>query len=114
MSEMPNTVHIPVWTQADRLRKALDDADISVQQMAEFLEVSRNTVTNWTRGHTPIPGAALRLWAMRCGVPLEWLRHGVASSEATDGSVTTTDTKWRFSPTSEMSDFRVPLDPVAA
>lgn len=74
MSENP--VHVPKWDMADRMRKSLRDAGIGVQDMADYLEISRNTVGNYINGHTPPPGPVLRLWAMRCGVPYEWLRLG--------------------------------------
>ena len=91
MSENP-TVHIPRWDLADRMRKALRDADVPVQEMADYLEVGRNTVSNWINGHNPPPRAALRLWAMRCGVPYEWLRDGTEGSPfSPDGGVATTD-----------------------
>jgi len=77
MSEQATPGNIPAWTIGDRLRKALDVADVSVQDMAAYLEVSRNTVGNYINDHVRIPGPALKLWAMRTGVPLEWLRTGV-------------------------------------
>lgn len=64
----------PQWDLADRLRKSLRESGIGVQEMADYLEVKRNTVSNWINGHNPPPGAALKLWAMRCGVSVEWLR----------------------------------------
>ena len=74
MSENP--VHVPRWDLADRMRKSLRDADLGVQDMADYLEVRRNTVSNWINGHNPPSAQTLRLWAMRCGVPLKWLRDG--------------------------------------
>ena len=74
MSENP--VHVPRWDLADRMRKSLRDADLGVQDMADYLEVRRNTVSNWINGHNPPSAQTLRLWAMRCGVPLRWLRDG--------------------------------------
>lgn len=68
---------VPVFDLADRLRKSLRVADISVQDMADYLEVSRNTIGRWINGHGEPNGAAVRLWALRCGVPYVWLRHGV-------------------------------------
>lgn len=73
-----STKTVPQWDLADRLRKSLREADIGVQEMADYLEVGRNTVSNWINGRTRPPGAALRLWAMRCEVSVEWLRGGDA------------------------------------
>ncbi len=64
---------VPQWTLADRLRKALEHASVSGPEMAEYLEVHRNTVSNWIYGHARPPASAVKLWAMRCGVPYEWL-----------------------------------------
>jgi transcriptional regulator with XRE-family HTH domain len=83
MSENP--VHVPRWDLADRMRKSLRDADIGVQDMADYLEVSRNTVSNWINGHNPPSAQTLRLWAMRCGVPLKWLRDGDESGSPVTG-----------------------------
>lgn len=88
MSIESSTGHVPQWDIADRMRKALRDKGIAVQEMADYLDVGRNTVSNWINGHTNPPGASVRLWAMRCGVPFEWLRDGVETSEPTpDGGV---------------------------
>lgn len=76
MSEQPVTPEIPEFDLADRLRKALRHADVSVQSMAEYLEVSRNTIGNWINGHTRPRPAEMKLWALRCGVPYEWLIGG--------------------------------------
>lgn len=76
MSEQASGGNVPNWTIGDRLRKALDYADISVQDMADYLEVSRNTVSSYINDRGRAPGAVLKLWAMRTGVPLEWLRTG--------------------------------------
>ena len=73
----PSTYRIPQFDQADRMRKSLRDTAIGVQEMADYLEVSRNTVSTWINGRVPPSSQTLRLWAMRCGVPLEWLRDGI-------------------------------------
>ena len=67
---------VPQWTMGDRLGKSLDYAGISRNDMAVFLECSPNTVTNYTSDKTRVPGTVLRLWAMRTGVPREWLETG--------------------------------------
>lgn len=73
----------------DRLRKSLDHADMSVAEMAEYLEVSRNTVGNYMAGKTQPPGAVLKLWAMRTGVPRQWLEIGKTPDQPEpDGGLT--------------------------
>lgn len=83
---------VPEWDTADRMRKALRVADIGVQEIAEYLGVSRNTVSTWINGRIAPSTQTLRLWALRCGVDFEWLaadeigrprratRHGRAAS----------------------------------
>ena len=60
----------------DRLNKSLKYAGMSHNEMAEFLEVHRNTVGGYCTGKTEIRSVMLRLWAMRVGLPVEWLRDG--------------------------------------
>lgn len=76
MTEQPSGGVVPEWDVTDRLRKALKHAELGPGDMAAELGVSRNTVTNYLNGHTRIPGPALRLWAIRTGVPREWLETG--------------------------------------
>lgn len=75
MSEQP-ALGDPQWTLGDRLGKALDSAGIRVGEMAEYLECSPNTVSNYTNDRTKVPGSVVRLWAMKTGVRLEWLKSG--------------------------------------
>lgn len=76
MSVEPGT--IPQFTQGDRMRLALKHAGVSVQEMADYLDVSRYTISNWLNDRIHPRLSDVRIWAMRCGVPLEWLRTGRA------------------------------------
>ena len=76
MSQQPETWAHLEPDLADRMRKALRVADLGVTQMAEYLDVSRNSVGNWINGRIVPTTQTLRLWAMRTGVPFEWLRDG--------------------------------------
>lgn len=77
MSEKPEKpMGVPEWTLGDRLRKSIEHAGVGVGEMAEYLEVDRNTVSNYIHDKVRVPGAVIRLWAIRTGVPLEWLRTG--------------------------------------
>lgn len=58
------------------MRKALREADITVQDMADYLDVNRNTIGRWINGHTEPSAAYIKLWALRTGVPYSWLREG--------------------------------------
>lgn len=64
---------IPEWDLADRFRKALRHAHLGVGDMATYLDVSRNTVSNWIHGHVQPSVQTQRLWALRTGVPYTWL-----------------------------------------
>lgn len=68
---------VPKWDLADRMRKAMRDADLGVQEMADHLGVSRNTVSTWINGRNRPSAPALKLWAIRTEVSYEWLRDGV-------------------------------------
>jgi hypothetical protein len=49
--------------------------------MAQYLEVHRNTVSNWIYGHAKPPASAVKLWSMRTGVSYPWLTYGDALVE---------------------------------
>jgi transcriptional regulator with XRE-family HTH domain len=70
---------------ADRMRKALRASDTSVQDMADFLGVTRGTVSTWINGHIHPSTQTLRLWAARTNVPYEWLTGH--AEEADTGSI---------------------------
>lgn len=72
-------VQIPEWTLGWRLQRALTHADIQTDQMAAELGVSRSTVSRWLNDRGSAPKIAyLKVWALRTGVPLEWLTGGEA------------------------------------
>lgn len=77
MSQQENPEITLEWDVADRLRKSLRGSGVSVQEMADTLECSRNTVGNYINGRTSPDYPALRLWAMRTGYPIGWLRDGI-------------------------------------
>ena len=85
---------VPAWTMGDRLRKAREQADLSSQQMADHLVVSRNTIRNYESGHTTnIPAAKLAKWAEVTRVPAVWLLTG--DDESSDQA--TTSCPWTLS-----------------
>lgn len=71
-----DTGQVPDWTIGDRLYKALRANGIGVQKMADELGLSRNTLTNYLHDKTRIPRPTLIVWAIRTGVPLQWLETG--------------------------------------
>ena len=75
------TTGVPTFTLGDRMWKARRHAEISTAEMASFLSVTRKTINNYEQERTTVPGAVLRVWAMRCGVPYEWLLSGDAGPD---------------------------------
>lgn len=73
------TAGVPEWDLADRMRKALRASGIGVQDIADYLGVARNTVSTWINGRIVPSVQTQRLWALRCGVPYEWLHTGVSA-----------------------------------
>lgn len=72
-----DTMTEPEWTLGWRMRRALAHADLQIEDMAAELGVGRTTVSRWLNDHGGRPRIGyLKLWAMRCGVPLEWLTTG--------------------------------------
>jgi len=76
MTQPTQTAAIPDWTLPWRLQRSLAYAGISIEDMAGELGVTRQTVSRWLNEHgTPRTGF-VKLWALRCGVPYEWLLTG--------------------------------------
>jgi transcriptional regulator with XRE-family HTH domain len=76
MSEQTAGEAVPEWDRADRLRKSLRHAGMSPGRMADYLGVGGNTVSTWLGGRFNPSPPALKLWALRTGVPYTWLCHG--------------------------------------
>ena len=64
------------WTLGDRLGKSLKFAGVSAQEMADYLGVARNTVSNYVNDHTMPSKLARKEWALRTGVSLDYLENG--------------------------------------
>lgn len=71
---------IPQFTMADRLRKAREHAGVDQRQFADELGIARATVSNYERGAVQPRKIVLKAWALRTGVPLEWLETGEVPS----------------------------------
>lgn len=88
MSMEQASAGVPEFDLADRMRKALRQSGVGALEMADYLGVSRNTVSNWINGRVPPGKQSIRLWAMKTGVPYEWLHDGVSSSPSPSGPTT--------------------------
>jgi transcriptional regulator with XRE-family HTH domain len=75
------TTTTPPWTLGDRLRKAREHAGVKQDEMALHLGLSRAALSGYERGTSPPKLAVLRVWALRCGVPLPWLQFGVDTDD---------------------------------
>lgn len=76
-----NTAHDTIAEQlrfglGDRLAKSLHVAGITSNDMADELEVSRTTISNYLNDRTHPKRLYLRMWALKTGVPIEWLETG--------------------------------------
>jgi transcriptional regulator with XRE-family HTH domain len=77
MSEQPVTADgLPRWDLSDRMVKSLRHAGLGVAEIADELDVSPRTVSNWLSGRITPPSAKARLWALKTGVPFTWFCHG--------------------------------------
>lgn len=76
---MTQEVVVPEWTVADRLRKAREVAGLEQAELARDIDVARQTVGNYERGAVQPRRIVLKAWALRTGVPLEWLETGKAN-----------------------------------
>lgn len=64
---------VPQFTIGDYLRKAREHAGLDQAVLATELGISRQTVTNYEKGHVTPRRAVVMAWAMRTGVPVEWI-----------------------------------------
>lgn len=65
------------FDMAIRMELARRRSGIEVQELAQRLEVSRNTVSNWINGHSTPREGDLKRFALAVGYPAEWLRYGM-------------------------------------
>lgn len=70
------------------MAKARRTARLSVQQMAEDLDLDRRTISGYENDQRPVRRSVLYAYAMRTGVPLWWLQGEDLEAE-TDASFRT-------------------------
>lgn len=69
----PSYGAIPEWTLGWRLKRALDFADLSAQDMAAELGVHVGTISRWMNDRETPRRAYMMAWALRTGVPFGWI-----------------------------------------
>ncbi|HEY0701062.1 MAG TPA: helix-turn-helix transcriptional regulator [Micromonospora sp.] len=67
---------IPVWDLGDRLTKALRVSRLGVAEVAEYLGVTRSTVSRWMHGQVVPNKATLIVLSDLTGVDYTWLVKG--------------------------------------
>lgn len=83
MSDAPigePTPTAPPWQLHHRLGRALEHGGVKVNEMGQILGVSPATMSNYLSGRTSPKAGMMRQWAIRCGVPYEWLQTGETTS----------------------------------
>ncbi|WP_407922324.1 helix-turn-helix domain-containing protein [Agromyces humi] len=73
---------IPVWTLADRLRRAREHAGLEQRELAAKAGISRATISNAERGANTPQTATIQRWAKACEVDLAWVLTGIPSEGA--------------------------------
>lgn len=74
------------FEQRHRLQRALEEAELTPADMADALDVHRNTVSNYLHGRSRPTYLVLKEWARVCDVSYAWLTYGHDES-AGDGPV---------------------------
>ena len=72
--ELSQTGEAPVWTLADRLRKAREHARLTQQELADHIGISRASVVNYETGRHAPSRPVLLSWSMATGVDMGWLQ----------------------------------------
>ncbi len=75
---------IPEFTLGDRLRKARELTGLTVRQFAAEIGVSHGTITNAEGDRRGVRPITIKAYAMRSGVPVEWLQTGRTPTLPTD------------------------------
>lgn len=67
---------IPQWTLGDRLRKARLHAGLEQTELAKEIGIGRTSIVKYEKDVQVPPRPVILSWALRCGVPFEWLSNG--------------------------------------
>ena len=73
---MPDPALVPEWTLGWRLQRSLAHAGLTVNEMAETLGGSRQTVGRWMSDRVVPRSIYLKEWALRTRVDYGWIVTG--------------------------------------
>lgn len=76
MSELVEVGQVPVWTVADRIRKARESAGMSQTDLANVTSISRRSLSSYEASATTPRRPQLVVIALATGVPVAWLDKG--------------------------------------
>lgn len=82
------------FTLGDRLRRSMKVGKFTVQGMADFLGVTRETVSTWINDRHAPNRQTLMLWSARTGAPLQWLTTGEWATESREETAPVGSGKW--------------------
>lgn len=94
MTMQPEHTGIPEWTLGWRLQRALAQADLTSEAIADELGYSRSSVSRWMNDKGAPRPVVLREWALRCGVPYKWLATGETGDPETGPGLGITPSAW--------------------
>ncbi len=85
MSIQPLHSRAPRFELKDRLRLAREIANLEQVEIADEVDVSRATISNYERGITKPGKLVINAWAVTCDVDVEWLKTGIEQKESPSG-----------------------------
>lgn len=90
-----NPVTIPEFDLADRIRKALREADLNGKQAANALGVTQSAISYWINGTSQPTRRYLVSLSALTGVSLEWLIEGVDPADMRIAQLEDDRNTWR-------------------
>lgn len=90
-----NPVTIPEFDLADRIRKALREADLNGKQAAHALGVTQSAISYWINGTSQPTRRYLASLSALTGVSLEWLIEGVDPADTRVAQLEDDRNTWR-------------------
>ena len=81
MTIATNERRVPQFTAGHRLSLAREVAGIDRKTMAEILDVTPQSVSNYENGKSTPSKLQINAWAVATDVDVEWLKTGVAQQD---------------------------------